>query len=713
MFAKLKYILFVLYYFIIIHQIPAQQKTDSISQLIELEEVRIVSDLKQTKQKSQSLDIIMTDRNYLHTHRSNSLMSTLDKLPGISAMQIGQGFSKPVIRGLGFNRVAVVEAGIKQQGQQWGADHGLEIDQFNVEDIEIIKGPVSLRYGSDAIAGVITLQQPGLKEDDGFSGSLTLDGRLNNKAVTSSFEGHYQKDGKFITGRFTTLSFEDYRVPADSFKYLGWTFPVHNNRLKNTAGRENDLFIRTGIIKNGSTTILSLSNVNSKTGFFAGAHGIPGSVQLEDDGNYRNIDLPYQKVNHLKVILNESVWLNQKNRLKVDLGYQYNKRREFSKPHSHGIAPVSDSNLELELKLQTLTLNGVLEYFMSENNTFDFGFNNEYQKNRIGGYSFLMPQFEQYNGGLFIINRHKASDKLNWISGVRYDFANIHILEFIDPYLSSEYRQRSPNMKKNDGDFSFSIGLVYNPDNYWNFKANIGKSFRVPTANEYSSNGVHHGTFRHELGDSTLNAEKSYQSDLSASYTKELNGFIDKLHFSASFFANYFPNFIFLNPTGNFSWLPEAGQYYQYEQSKAMRYGSEFELKIDFARRFKWSTSGDYVYAKDLKSDYPIPFTPPLRLLNEFSVNPFSTVNFGMAHKYTASQNRVSRNEPATPDSHLFDLNATYCFLFNRGSPHIILSFQVQNMFDTKSYNHLSFYRYLDLPEIGRNIILSVQLLFN
>lgn len=121
----------------------SQQSVDSIQKSIELNTITVVGNPTDARLKIQAHSAVRAEREYLMENRNSSLMATLEKLLGINALQIGQGGSKPIVRGLGFNRVAVVENGIKQQGQQWGADHGLEIDQYNVDYIEIIKGATS------------------------------------------------------------------------------------------------------------------------------------------------------------------------------------------------------------------------------------------------------------------------------------------------------------------------------------------------------------------------------------------------------------------------------------------------------------------------------------------------------------------------------------------------------------------------------------------
>lgn len=692
-----------------------QNYNDTIQEPLKLKEHIIVGNAGKEKFKTQTLDVEEKNINYLNANRSNSLMSTLEKIPGIKSMQIGQGQSKPVIRGLGFNRVAVIQNGIKQQGQQWGADHGLEIDQYDVEKVEIYKGAMSLQLGSDAIAGAIKIPHYTLEETDGLKTGVLLNEATNNRLFGTSVNSSYQKERKFLKARATYQNFEDYRVPAKEFDYLGWIFPIHNGILKNTAGRELNLALQAGIIGNETASRILVSNVYTKTGFFAGAHGIPSSGNLEDDGKYRNIGLPYQQVNHLKVVYNQEYTWADRYTFNADLGYQNNNRKEYSKPHTHGYGDLPNTNLELELKLQTFTFNPQLSYQYTPKSKFMMGISTEYQDNHIGGYSFLLPQFQQFTGGAYLINKTIISDKLIATSGIRYDWGTLRIREYIDKYLPPEYEIRAENLRKQMGDFSFSAGLSYLMNQEWNMKVNIGKSFRMPTANELSSNGVHHGTFRHELGDKNLKAESSYQVDYTLEFRKKMSGAINKVSFSGSTFANYFPNFIFLNPTGRFSWLPDAGQYYKYEQSKAFRWGGELTARAEFINHISFEIGLDYVYAQDINEHKPIPFTPPLNIINELNIHTdklgiLNEAQFIFTHRYTDTQNRTATNELKTPGYHLFDAGLSFCIPIQSVDTHFIL--QAQNLFDKKYYNHLSFYRNLDIPEIGRNFRLSVQFTF-
>jgi len=681
-----------------------------------LHDVVITGNDIERRKKEQSTDIEIISRDYLFRNTQSTLMKSLEKISGVSSIDIGQGFSKPVVRGLSFNRVAVVENGIKQQGQQWGADHGLEIDQFNISEVEISKGPASLSYGSDAIGGVIVLEQPRLSAHDGVEAGLLLIGKNVNDHIGASLNAGYQRKGKYIKARYTFQDYGDYRIPADSFMYLGYKFPIYNQMLKNTAGTEHNMNVSAGWVTSRVVNNLTFSSVNSKMGFFAGAHGIPSIYKLADDGDTRNIGLPYQTVKHNKIISNTKLRRGSGHIVSINAGYQMNRRKEYSSPHSHGYEPVPEGNLELDFKLQTATLNVDHKINTSDRNIINFGLNSEGQHNTIAGYSFLLPEFNQVTAGLYFSDKYSISQKLMINGGIRFDYGFIDINQFIDPYIeiyltdslqAAKYKVRSPAINNSLADITYAAGIVYSLSAFADIKFNAGKSFRMPTANELSSNGIHHGTFRHEMGDSTLNSEQSYQFDATFDYH------LQKTRIVIGGFANYFPNFIFLNPSGEFSFLPDAGQIYKYVQSSAFRTGGELQFKTELFNRFDINIAAEYVFAVDLENNYPVPFTPPLNILSEIGYLFNNTVNFKnsiltASFQVVTAQNQVARNELPTPGYSLLAIALSTDL--NLKSNLIQMSFRIDNIFDTQYYNHLSFYRPLDLPEAGRSFQLTMKI---
>lgn len=634
-------------------------------------------------------------------------------MPGISSIDIGQGFSKPVIRGLGFNRVAVSDMGIKQEGQQWGIDHGLEIDQFGVERIEIIKGPASLTHGSDAIGGVINISPIQPTQKNTFELNLQSIYKSVNEYFGGSSMIKYRNNNWYFYARYTQTDFGDYKVPADSFFYNRYRFKIENKTLKNTSGKEKDFNFVMGIANPKYKSILSISNVYSKTGFFPGAHGIPSKEKLIDDGNNGNIDLPFQQVNHFKVINNSKYYLNSSN-FEVNFGFQNNFRQEWSLFHTHyqnQKAPQTNPNLELQFDLSTVSGDFKFKHFY-KNNIFETGISSQYQINQISGYMFLLPNFHRTTIGSYIFNKFSPNSKITIDAGVRYDYGIINIFEFFSIYTN---RFKCNNLKNTFKDFTWALGVTYLINKNFNIKTNIGKSFRMPNASELSSNGVHHGSFRYEVGDNKIKSEYSYQFDAGFYFNNE---FID---FEISSFYNFFPNFIFLIPTGSYLHPDgyeiieaDAGQVYQYNQSKAFRYGGEALLNFNINKNIKFLTSLEYVYATD--GQYPIPFTPPLNIFSSLTYSIlnqkkfFSNTVIEVNSNITAAQNRVARNETKTSPFKIFNFYfSTQTTLFKIN---IIFAIQIQNIFNTKYFNHLSFYRIIELPEAGRNFQISIKIPF-
>ncbi|RZK88402.1 MAG: PEGA domain-containing protein, partial [Pedobacter sp.] len=257
-------------------QITANNKHIHIKlkpEVTELKTVEISSNAQNIRKNSEARNIEIVDQAFVQRHLGGSLMTSLDRLPGISNIGIGSGQSKPLIRGLGFNRVVVIDKGIKHEGQQWGADHGLEIDQFATGEIEILKGPSSFVYGSDAIGGAINLKLVNIPLNQGLGGSVNLIGKSNNLHYGSSVNLYGSNKKWFFDSRVTYQNYADYRVATDKVYVYDYEVQLNKNRLRNTAGRETGLHFNTGYVGKHFKTSLHLSNSYAKTGFFANAHG--------------------------------------------------------------------------------------------------------------------------------------------------------------------------------------------------------------------------------------------------------------------------------------------------------------------------------------------------------------------------------------------------------------------------------------------------------
>lgn len=685
---------------------------------IALPDVNISAKRVHVKNSDVMVNSEYRDKEFLRKNFNGNIMQTIENIPGVRAMNIGSGFAKPMIRGMAFNRVSVVENGIKQEGQQWGADHGLEVDAFSVNSVNVIKGPASLLYGSDAMGGVIELNREETPKSDMIYGNVSTLYRSVNGYFGGSVMLGLNKGSNFWMIRYSESHFGDYKIPADTIVYLTRKLPVHNGSLKNTAGYERDGSITYRKSMKQYSFETSISDVYQKSGFYPGAHGIPDISRLNNDGDRYNIELPYSDVNHFKGSAEMKVNINSAI-LTANIGYQNNHRREMSLFHTHYSnqeAPEKDPDKELDFTLQTVDAYVRSRFIPSTAFEHTIGVEIKHQENGSGGYSFLLPDFRQNSEAIAWTFRYNKSNRFSFSGGIRYDNARIDIKSHQDRYLAEyllqqgysdkdieEYSWNSRDIKRDFSDMSFSLGAKYAISPQQELLVNIGRSFRTPQANELSANGVHHGTFRHEQGSSNLDSEKGWQLDIS--YNMESK----KVTVIPSIFFNYFENYIFLRPSGEWSILPHAGQIYRFTSTRAVITGGELMMNINLNKNWLYELSAEYIYTYNCKEKIPLSFSPQSTLRNRVTWRNglFSIHAEGVA---IAKQSRVDRNEEVTGGAFLLNMGSTAKIKMGSLTPEITVS--VHNITNRRYYNHLSYYRKIEVPEPGRNIQILINLPF-
>lgn len=666
---------------------------------VTLQGITVTGKSQRDFQMKSSQSSVQVSHDYLEQNFSGSLMQSLERIPGVKAMTIGSGQSKPTIRGLGFNRLAVTEDGIKHEGQQWGDDHGLEIDQFAVDRAEVVKGPAALLYGSDAIGGVLSLYTNHLPTAR-FQGSAEVLARSNNESLGLSAKVGGREGRFFYRANMTLIDYADYRVPTDSIQYYSYYIRLKDQRLRNTAGKERDGSLTLGYAGYNFHTDIRLSDAYSKSGFFANAHGL--EVRLSDidyDRSRRDIDLPYQWVNHLKV-LSHTTWTGEKLSAEGNLAYQSNRREEHSEPVSHGYMPTPDGTLERRFDKSTYTAQLGLRYQPDDQHTLSAGLSGEHQHNRRDGWGFIIPDFETTSAGAYVMDRLSLSEQLIVNAGLRYDHAHTHISSYHDWYATPVNGvpvnvERSAELTRNFDSFTWSTGVNYTTG-LWVLKANVGKSFRVPIPKELGADGINYHIFRYERGNTELDPEQSYQIDATALWT---NGVVSV---QVEPYLNYFPNYIYLNPTSDYA---EGLQLYHYTQAEVLRWG--FEAKADWHINRHWMVAlqGEYLYARQQsgqKKGYTLPFSTPWSadadVKYTFGGEGYVSLN---AHIVGAQHEIVP---PERPTDGYWTLNAACGKHFALGHGLTLkASLQANNLMDKRYYDHTSYYRLIDVPEPGRN----------
>lgn len=706
-------------------------QADSVKRMmrdgVSLKEVVVSGSSNKEIQMKSPLNVVRANQKFIEENFSGSLMQTLSRLPGVQAINVGSGESKPVIRGLGFNRVLVAENGIKHEGQQWGDDHGLEIDQYAIDQAEVIKGPASLTYGSDAIGGVINLKSNTMPLKK-FAGQVNLFGRTNNESIGSSVR-LTGRNGKFwYKANATWMDYADYKVPADSIEYYSYWIKLKDQRLRNTAGREMDGNLMLGYAGDRWNTSFRIADVNAKAGFFANAHGL--EVRLSDidyDSSRRDIDLPYHTVNHFWVS-NHTDWNWADGMLEGNFAYQNNRQRELAEPVSHGYMPIPTNTLERSFTKQTFSANVKAMQQMGKHDL-QVGGNVEYQRNRQGGWGFILPDFEQLTFGVFAMDKWNLSDKLSLTAGARFDRGSVRIHSYHDWYKTplkastsdspmdgtvlqgtvqqgdSTYMERSANLRRSYNSFTWSVG-VNRMLGDWVLKLNVGKSFRIPIAKELGMDGVNYNIFRYEKGNTSLKPEESYQVDAGIVCEKGV------LSMQLTPYLNYFPNYIYLNPTPQYK---EGLQLYYYTQAKVLRWGFEASVSWKILPYLKLDADGEYLYARQLsgeKKGYGLPFSTPWSARAELryllpAQNPAKSGFVTLEWQVVGTQDIIVPPEEKTKGHQL--LNASIGKKFKLGENQLEITLRGENLLGKRYYDHTSYYRLMGVPEPGRNFSAMVS----
>lgn len=686
----------------------------------ELAEVEVVSDRGEQKRRLESISVNRMDAAFLDQNRSGSLMQTLRAIPGVNSMDIGTGVSKPMIRGLGYYRVVFAQNGIKQSGQHWSSHTGLSVDQQNIHHLEVIKGPASLRFGSDAIGGVINILPHDIPGDDDLHGDINLTAQSNTGWLGSSANVSFRTGDFYFHSTATHNNFGDFRVPytevfllprpvsaaeATHEVELGETVP-------NTAGRENAFSLVAGIVKPWGNSYLDFNYHYTHVGFF-------DWVGLQHDdrralhiANTRDIKNPNQEVENFNISHFTNVYLGE-NKLELALGYQYNISAEHSLLTDRTGNRAADiirfqnrNNLELKLDLHNLAANGLFSFRQFDNQIIDFILNTAYEINHTDGYSHIIPVYEKLSAGIGLIYQYKVSPQWILNSGARIDRHNFTMEQTLNPDPAFGDSIFNPVFEKDYLGTSFSLGFNYLPHDHTILKLHVGKSYRIPSAYELGAYGLHRHEGRFERGDTSIEPEQAWQLDAG------LETRFRNVHVMVSPFVNYFTSYLYLNPTAI---LRPEGQVYEYQQTQALLYGGELSLDYQYQELLSLLAGVEYVYAMNLDANSFLPFTPPLSAITSAHYNfggnrTFAENALGIEGVWAAAQNNTVPNELQTPGYGVLNLNAQS--LINMGGRQLKVRLEVRNVLNQRYFNHISFYRRMRIPEPGRDIRLFVNIPF-
>ncbi|SHK92191.1 iron complex outermembrane recepter protein [Chitinophaga jiangningensis] len=684
--------------------------------LIEKNEVVVTGVNMATSAKSNPVPISIIRKDDLDQHISTNIIDAISKVPGVSQLSTGPAISKPFIRGLGYNRVVVVSDAVRQEGQQWGDEHGIEIDDYNVSRIEVLKGPASLMYGSDALAGVVNIITPAPLPVGRIKGNLEANYMSNNGTMAYHADIAGNQSGFSWSAYITQKQAHDYKNKYDDY--------VFNSRYNNT-----NYGASIGINKKWGYSHLTFTSFNQNLGLVEGERdSVGGFIKLinnggvaeetsatDSDNKSYSMNVPKQKIAHQKIVWDNSLYLANGGRLALTLGYQLNQRKEYGDV----LAP-NDPELFLDLK----TFNYGLRYFLPEMNGWQttVGVNGMQQTNANKGEEYLIPAYDLFDIGGFAVTR-KSFGKLTLTGGARFDNRSLNSKAlFLDgdgkPAANGEERFTAFN--KNFNNVSASVGISYAASDRVTLKANAARGFRAPNIAELSANGVHEGTIKYEYGNTDLKPEVSTQADIGVDFNTE------HVSLTANIFYNHINNFIYsrklFNQAGSDS-IPvdnneEGYAAFKYQQTTANLYGGELMLDIH-PHPIDWlhfENTVSYVRgiaANGTDSTKYLPNIPAGRWLSELK-GKFRKIGSGvLQNAYVgvqmdmnfAQHNIFSAYETETPTSAFTLLNAGFGsdFVNRKNRTLFSLHFAVNNITDVAYQSNLSRLKYADVnPLTGR-----------
>jgi iron complex outermembrane receptor protein len=591
-----------------------EDSTDVFFRHLQLNELTVTGVTGDTKLKHATAPVSIVTPQVLRATASTNIIDAIAHQPGVSQLTTGGSISKPIIRGLGYNRVVVMSEGVRQEGQQWGDEHGVEVDGNSVGSVEILKGPASLMYGSDAMAGVVILHpQPTLAEGE-MKANVSTEYQTNNGLFGYHLSMAGNQKGFVWDARWSQKMAHAYKNKYDGY--------VPGSQFREQAGR-----LMLGMNKSWGHSRLTGTVYHLTPGIIEGERD-PETGELEcaiEDVKTYGKALPFQQVKHYKLVWDNSLNLSS-GYLKAIIGYQQNRRQEFEE---------SMDEYELYFKLHTLTYD--LRYITNEWNGWKLstGIGGMYQKSSNEGEEFLIPDYRLFDFGLYATATKALGDRWTLSGGLRYDHRRLHGDELIE-----DDEQRFTDFSRHFNGLTGSIGAVCNINDHFNLRLNLARGFRTPNMSELASNGVHEGSIRYEIGDQHLKAEYSLQADLGLDFTSRY------VSAQLALFANRIDNYIFIRGEGR-EVRGERIDYpiYKYTQGDARLLG--FEAGVDFhpVHSVHFSNTFSYVDARLTSHLLPLtsenkylPFTPAPKWTSELKWELFhhthSTVSPHVMHEY-------------------------------------------------------------------------------
>lgn len=668
----------------------------------------VVTARRNTPTTQSRTDLSGTD---LNRTRGQSLGEALTSVTGVTTLQTGSNIAKPVIHGLHSNRVLILNNGVRLEGQQWGAEHAPEVDPFVAKKLSVVKGAAAVRYGADAVGGVVLVEPDLLPDTSGISGELNLVGFSNGRQGVAS---------GLVQGGLRGAPGFGWRAQGTAKR--GGDVNAATYRLVNTGIRELNFSLAAGYRTRRVGADVFFSQFNTLIGIFSGSH-IGSTTDLNaalqrprprpeytpDRFSYR-IERPYQDVQH-NLLKTHAFWrLRGGGTLNLTLARQFNYRAEYD------VARNSNS-VQQRFRLTTYTGDVLWEMPGLSNSRFGrltgtIGASGLIQENLSTGFEIaqplnrtvLIPNFRHWMGGVFLIER-LVTPRWEWELGLRLD--GRHLQSFRKRFAAASNDEVAEENRFNHN-LSGTLGAIFTVREGFTLRFNSGTAWRPPNVSELYSDGVHHGAAAFEEGDPTLQPETAYNTSLTGNYANR------RVALELNLFYNYIQNFIYLNPQDSVRLTVRgAFPYFKYTQVDAAFRGFDASGTVRLTDRLTLTSKYAFLRVRDVRNDRFLVNIPSNRWENSLRYD------FGKRGAYlllgSLHVTRQMRVEPASdfapPPPAYWLYNAEAGLTLRTAHRPLNLSLSATNLLNASYREYLNRFRYF-ADDLGRNVALRAKWAF-
>lgn len=641
---------------------------------IEMQEVRILG-INTDAPLETSRRISVIDQKSMKESGALSISDAVAKLPGMSQLTTGPGISKPVIRGLYGNRIQVNTLGVRFDNQQWQDEHGLGLSEIGVDRVEIIQGPAALLYGSEAIGGVINIIEEKPAPVDSTQQELN----------TALFSNTYGAGIDYGIKRSSEKNWWKLRAGLQSHADYS---DGKNDRVLNS--RFADYLIKASTGSNKKNWI----NVNNACASFSQFGFVFDTTdrKILDSRLSRTMDGPHHQV-FFGMLTTENTFYRERSKIQLNAGIQSNLRQEQE----------GGNRISLNMLLNTFTLISQLTHSVFSDGDLTYGISGLLQTNKNFGSRTIIPDALTNEASVFVYYRQPVK-KLVFENGLRYDLRQIITYETsIINNAASEIQPFNKILPALNG----SVGMSYIATQKLNVKMNLSTGYRSGNLAELSSNGLHEGTLRWEIGDPDLTAEQNLNAELGIYFTSE------QFTFTATAYANRFFNYIYLAPTGDEYF---GFDIYRYKQTNALLQGFEtgFEYAPHFAGPFSASVNYSFIDAQQ-DNGLALPFIPANRLQAGLYCKPDKNDNGFLQKIFISADHVFAQQKPAefeTPTDAYTLFDAGFSGIMHAHSTLLRYTLSCNNVFNVLYFDHLSRFKNYGIYNTGRNISFSLNIPF-